>query len=88
MSSTSILKVCPRNMHNLVLGCLLDLCENPKTIHHVLTWRGQDAATAAHLFCEIWRTEEREMGVRRNQNGAIVGELKDISEVCDHGNYT
>ncbi|KAL5007038.1 hypothetical protein ScPMuIL_015844 [Solemya velum] len=76
-----LLEMCPRNMHNLVLGCLLDLCENPKTIHHVLTWRGQDASTAAHLFCEIWRNEERDMGVKRNQNGAIVDVKKPLMGV-------
>jgi hypothetical protein len=60
-------------MDNLILGCLLDLCENPKTVHHVLTWRGHENISAAHLFCEIWRNEEREIGVKRDPNGAISG---------------
>ena len=60
-------------MHNLILGCLLDLCENPKTVHHVLTWRGKDNSSAAHLFCETWRAEERDLGVKREPNGAIAG---------------
>lgn len=66
-------QLCPKGMDNLILGCLLDLCENPKTVHHVLTWRGQDNSSAAHLFCEIWRNEERDIGVKRDQNGAIAG---------------
>ncbi|KAH3715889.1 cilia- and flagella-associated protein 69-like [Dreissena polymorpha] len=67
-----LLEACPKNMHNLILGCLLDLCENPKTVHHVLTWRGKDNSSAAHLFCETWRSEERDLGVKRDNNGAIA----------------
>ncbi|VDI03562.1 Hypothetical predicted protein [Mytilus galloprovincialis] len=66
-----LLEVCPKNMHNIILGCLLDLCENPKTQHHVLSWRGKGNCTAAHLFCEIWRNEEKDMGVQRASDGSI-----------------
>lgn len=76
-----LLEVCPRNMHNLVLGCLLDLCENPKTIHHVLTWRGKDNASAPHLFCDIFRNEERELGVRRTKDGAIMDSTRPLMGV-------
>ncbi|WAQ94009.1 CFA69-like protein [Mya arenaria] len=83
-----LLEACPKNMHNLILGCLLDLCENPKTIHHVLTWRGKENSSAAHLFCETWRGEERDLGVKRDGNGAIadvhkplMGSLQDIKGV-------
>lgn len=68
-----LLEVCPKNMHNLILGCLLDLCENPKTVNHVLTWRGKGNSTVAHLLCEIWRAEEMEIGARRDAHGAITG---------------
>ncbi|XP_046371006.1 cilia- and flagella-associated protein 69-like [Haliotis rufescens] len=67
-----LLEVCPKNMHNLILGCLLDLCENPKTVNHVLTWRGKGNSTVAHLLCEIWRAEEMEIGARRDAHGAIT----------------
>jgi len=66
-----LLEVCPKNMHNVLLGCLLDLCENPKTVQHVLTWRGAQGQTASHLLCQVWRTEEAEMGVKRDSQGAI-----------------
>ncbi|GFS17857.1 cilia- and flagella-associated protein 69-like [Elysia marginata] len=66
-----LLEVCPKNMHNVILGCLLDLCENPKTVNHVLTWRGKDGCTASHLLCQVWRQEESEIGVMRNNEGAI-----------------
>jgi len=67
-----LLEVCPKNMHNVILGCLLDLCENPKTVNHVLTWRGKDGCTASHLLCQIWRLEETEIGVKRDSQGAIT----------------
>jgi len=67
-----MLQNCPPNMHNLVLGCLLDLCENPKTMAHVHAWRGHGDVSAAHLFCDMWRREEEEMGVPREKSGAIA----------------
>ena len=61
-------------MHNLVLGTLLDLCENAKAIAHVNSWRGKDDISAAHLLCDIWRKEEEEIQVPREKTGAISGE--------------
>ena len=74
----SCFQVCPKNTHNLILGCLLDLCENPKTIHHIHTWRGKDNCSAAHLFCEVYRNEERDMGVKRDKDGAISDVTKPL----------
>ncbi|KAI8483595.1 Cilia and flagella associated protein 69 [Branchiostoma belcheri] len=67
-----LLEVCPKNMQNVVLGCILDLCENPKTMVHINTWRGKKDRSAPNLLIEIWRTEESEMGVRRGPDGIIV----------------
>ena len=64
---------CPKSMHNLILGCLLDLCENPKTVAHVNAWRGKGDISAAHLFCNVWRSEETDMGVAREHTGAMLG---------------
>ena len=66
---------CPKNMHSQIFGCLLDLAENPKALPHISTWRGHDDTSAAHLFCDKWREEERVMGVKRDSKGAIAGEL-------------
>ncbi|XP_074659218.1 cilia- and flagella-associated protein 69-like isoform X2 [Tubulanus polymorphus] len=30
-----LLETCPKSMHNLILGCLLDLTENPKCLPHI-----------------------------------------------------
>ena len=62
-------------MHNLVLGCLLDLSENAKTVPHINAWRGNGDISAAHLLCDIWRNEERDMKVNRDNSGAISGIL-------------
>nr|XP_002126046.2 cilia- and flagella-associated protein 69 isoform X2 [Ciona intestinalis]XP_018667628.1 cilia- and flagella-associated protein 69 isoform X2 [Ciona intestinalis] len=67
-----LLQSCPRNMHNLILGCLLELCENPKTIAHIHTWRGMSDITAPHLLIQLWREEEKSMGVLRDETGCIV----------------
>ena len=71
---------CPKNMHSQIFGCLLDLAENPKTLPHISTWRGHDDTSAAHLFCDKWREEERVMGVKRDSKGAIAG---GISNGCN-----
>ena len=60
-------------MHNLVLGSLLDLSENAKAIPHINAWRGGGDISAAHLLCEIWRQEEHDMSVNRENTGAISG---------------
>lgn len=73
-----LLEVCPKNMHNLIMGCLLDLSENPKTINHVLTWRGRDSSSATHLLCHIWRKEEVEIGCKRDVHGAITDVAKPL----------
>lgn len=54
------------------------MCENPKTIHHIHTWRGKDNCSAAHLFCEIYRNEEKDMGVKRDKDGAIADITKPL----------
>ena len=63
-------------MHNLVLGCLLDLSENAKTVPHINAWRGSGDISAAHLLCDIWRNEELDMKVNRDNSGAISGTLQ------------
>ena len=60
-------------MHNMIMGCLLDLSENPKIVTHLVTWLGRDGVTVGHLLCDAWRREEREMGVRRDANGCLLG---------------
>lgn len=67
-----LLQECPRTMHNLLLGCLLELCENPKTIPHIHTWRGETDISAPHLFIQMWRHEEQRIKVKRDGNGCIA----------------
>ena len=62
-------------MHNLLLGCLLDMCENPKSVAHMLAWKGTNDRGAANLLVQIWREEETAIGVSRDDNGCIAGRL-------------
>jgi cilia- and flagella-associated protein 69 len=70
-----ILEVTPKSMQNLILGCLLDLSDNPRTLTHMFQWEGKDNQKISHFLCNLWREEEKEIGVRRDENGAIVGKL-------------
>jgi len=60
-------------MHNQLLGCLLDLMENQKTMSHISVWRGKDNITAPHLLCELWRNDESRLGVLRDATGSVAG---------------
>lgn len=59
-------------MQNLILGCILDLSDNPKSLNHLLQWEGKDNIKIAHFLCELWRDEERDNGVERDENGIIL----------------
>ncbi|KAF7702391.1 hypothetical protein HF521_001674 [Silurus meridionalis] len=65
------IQLSPRSMLNVAVATLLELCENPKTLLHVEAWRGDKELTAPALLLWLWRKEEMELGVKRNQYGQI-----------------
>ncbi|XP_053571678.1 cilia- and flagella-associated protein 69 [Bombina bombina] len=67
-----------KSMNNLVLGILVEFCDNPKTIPHINTWRGKKNETAAKLLIELWLQEEKELGVRRDEYGRIIDAKKPL----------
>ncbi|CAH2282348.1 cilia- and flagella-associated 69 [Pelobates cultripes] len=67
-----------KNMINIVLGILVEFCDNPKTIPHIATWRGKENETAAKLLLQLWKQEEEELGVRRDEYGRIVDAKKPL----------
>ncbi|KAJ7991479.1 hypothetical protein DPEC_G00284300 [Dallia pectoralis] len=73
-----LLNSSPRNMHYVVLGTLLELCDNPKTMSHVLAWKGPNGLSTPELLLQLWRQEEAEMGVRRDLYGRITDPKKPI----------
>ncbi|KAM9387505.1 cilia- and flagella-associated protein 69-like [Phaethornis superciliosus] len=68
-----------KNLYNIILGILVEFCDNPKTTSHISTWRGEKDETAAHLLIQLWRQEELELGVKRDQHGRIVDMKKPIA---------
>lgn len=67
-----LLEICPLTMQNLVLGCLVDLCENIKALAHVQSWRGKKQISAGKLLTELWKKEEANIGVVRDKTGKIT----------------
>ncbi|XP_073920888.1 cilia- and flagella-associated protein 69 isoform X3 [Castor canadensis] len=67
-----ILALNQKKFCNLILGIMVEFCDNPKTAAHVNAWRGKKGQTAASLLIKLWRTEEKELGVKRDKNGKIV----------------
>ncbi|NXG15044.1 CFA69 protein, partial [Grallaria varia] len=68
-----------KNLCNIILGILVEFCDNPKTTLHINTWRGEKDQTAASLLIQLWRQEEQELGVRRDQYGRIVDMKRPIA---------
>ncbi|XP_063777580.1 cilia- and flagella-associated protein 69 isoform X2 [Pseudophryne corroboree] len=62
-----------KSLTNLVLGILVEFCDNPKTISHITTWRGKNNESAPKLLVLLWKQEEEELGVKRDHYGRIIG---------------
>ncbi|XP_043823288.1 cilia- and flagella-associated protein 69 isoform X2 [Dromiciops gliroides] len=67
-----------KNFCNLILGIMVEFCDNPKTSVHVHTWRGKKDQTAANLLIKLWREEERDLGVKRDEDGKIIDAKKPL----------
>ncbi|XP_077124392.1 cilia- and flagella-associated protein 69 isoform X1 [Ranitomeya variabilis] len=67
-----------KSMNNLVLGILVEFCDNPKTISHITTWRGKNNEAAPKLLVQLWKHEEEELGVRRDNYGRIIDAKKPL----------
>ncbi|XP_071947275.1 cilia- and flagella-associated protein 69-like isoform X2 [Antedon mediterranea] len=74
----NLLQNCPADMYNLILGCLVDLCENPKSVSHMMAWRGIENRTACNLLVDVWRKEEDAIGVKRDANGCIADSVNPL----------
>ncbi|XP_040591768.1 cilia- and flagella-associated protein 69 isoform X3 [Mesocricetus auratus] len=73
-----ILALNQKKFCNLILGIMVEFCDNPKTSAHVNAWRGKKDLTAASLLIKLWRKEEKELGVKRDKNGRIVDTKKPL----------
>ncbi|XP_069715714.1 cilia- and flagella-associated protein 69-like isoform X2 [Phaenicophaeus curvirostris] len=61
-----------KNLYNVILGILVEFCDNLKTTLHINIWRGEKDQTAANLLIQLWRQEELELGLKRDRYGRIV----------------
>ncbi|NWS53451.1 CFA69 protein, partial [Chunga burmeisteri] len=68
-----------KNLCNIILGILVEFCDNPKTSSHISTWQGEKDQTAANLLIQLWRQEELELEVKRDQYGRIVDMKRPIA---------
>ncbi|NWW47815.1 CFA69 protein, partial [Pedionomus torquatus] len=68
-----------KNLCNIILGILVEFCDNPKTTLCINTWRGAKDQTAANLLIQLWREEECELGVKRDHYGRIVDMKRPIA---------
>lgn len=45
------------SLKSVLLGCLLDLLENPKSLHHVMTWTGKHELKLGKLLIILWQQD-------------------------------
>ncbi|NXD67590.1 CFA69 protein, partial [Eolophus roseicapillus] len=74
-----LLAVKKKNLCNIILGILVEFCDNPKTTSHISTWRGEKDQTAASLLIQLWRQEELDLGIKRDRYGRIVDMKRPIT---------
>ncbi|XP_016396273.1 cilia- and flagella-associated protein 69-like [Sinocyclocheilus rhinocerous] len=55
-----------------LVSVLLELCESPQAVTHLLRWSGERDASAPQLLLHIWRREEEQTGVSRDPHGMIT----------------
>lgn len=75
-----LLQKTPSEMHPIVLSSLVELTENPKSIRHLLTWRGTNNdpnnankfISLPQLLIQLWRDEEKRIGVIRGPLGELI----------------
>uniref|UniRef100_A0A3Q4BEW3 Cilia- and flagella-associated protein 69 ARM repeats domain-containing protein n=1 Tax=Mola mola TaxID=94237 RepID=A0A3Q4BEW3_MOLML len=73
-----LLNSSPRCVHSIILATLLELCDNPNTPPHILSWRDDGGQSAPRLLLQLWREEEEELNVSRNQHGGIADPQRPI----------
>ncbi|XP_054996996.1 cilia- and flagella-associated protein 69 [Sorex araneus] len=73
-----LLALSQKKFCNLILGIMVEFCDNPKTTAHVKAWRGKKDLTAASLLIKLWRKEEKELGVKRDKYGKIIDTKKPL----------
>uniref|UniRef100_A0A8C1LVR9 Cilia- and flagella-associated protein 69 ARM repeats domain-containing protein n=1 Tax=Cyprinus carpio TaxID=7962 RepID=A0A8C1LVR9_CYPCA len=67
-----LLQPSPRRMLSPLVSALLELCENPQAVTHLLRWSGDRDTSAPQLLLHIWRREEETTGVSRDPHGLIT----------------
>ncbi|KAM4725493.1 cilia- and flagella-associated protein 69 isoform 2-T3 [Anableps anableps] len=73
-----LLRAGPRCLRSIIFSTLLDLCNNPNTQPQILGWRDVGGQTAPRVLLQLWREEEEELGVLRNQHGGIEDPKKPL----------
>ncbi|XP_053916631.1 cilia- and flagella-associated protein 69 isoform X3 [Cuculus canorus] len=68
-----------KNLYSVILGILVEFCNNPKTISDISIWRGEKDQTAANLLIQLWRQEELELGLKRDRYGRVVDMKRPIA---------
>ncbi|KAI3358807.1 hypothetical protein L3Q82_015208, partial [Scortum barcoo] len=79
-----LLRSSPKCVHCNVLATLLELCDNPNALSHILSWRDDGGHTAPGLLLQLWREEEEDLKVNRNRHGGIADPQRPLISLSQH----
>ena len=68
----------PHEVHGVVLTCLIELTENPRSMTHLMTWRSsrvekaKNSITFPQLLVKLWNEEEQRIGCYRGKKSELT----------------
>ena len=63
----------PYELHGVLLTCLIELTENPRSMSHLMTWRSSnEGITFPQLLVKLWKQEEARIGCYRGNKGELT----------------
>ncbi|CAH1960027.1 unnamed protein product [Acanthoscelides obtectus] len=78
----------PFHVKLITLGALVDMCEDSSCVPYVITWKGRKHSNFLSLLLEIFRLENKMLGVHTGHRGQIADEKHPImgADQRDHTN--
>ncbi|VEN63456.1 unnamed protein product [Callosobruchus maculatus] len=68
----------PFHIKIITLGALVDMCEDSSCVPYMITWKSRKHSNFLSLLLEIFRQENKQIGVRTGPRGQIADEINPI----------
>nr|CAH7743497.1 unnamed protein product [Callosobruchus chinensis] len=68
----------PFHVQTITLGALVDMCEHSSCVPYMITWKSRQHSNFLSLLLEIFRQENKLIGVRTGPRGQIADDINPI----------